>query len=200
MTQPEQAAGKTGARGEKLRATLTRKIGPVPIWVIGLFAFALAAFYFWRKQSSGSTSTTSGTDLNASGNTLADLYANAGPMPYYGGDTYVNVTVPTEIDQHKPHPPVATPGGGGGTHPPIGGGGGGYGNPHPGPPAPPPRQQTYSVRSGDSLNSIASQYHTTWQKLFQANQATITNAAKAHGVKTSFWNYIYPSEKLSIPG
>lgn len=62
--------------------------------------------------------------------------------------------------------------------------------------------RSYTVKQGDTLASIAKRFGTTWQKIYEANQAGIQSAAKSHGQ----WNpkdpghWIYGGQKLSIPG
>jgi hypothetical protein len=47
---------------------------------------------------------------------------------------------------------------------------------------------TYTVKSGDSLSTIAAKYGTSWQKLYEANKNIIKNP-----------NLIYPGQVLTIP-
>ncbi len=50
-------------------------------------------------------------------------------------------------------------------------------------------EQTYTVKSGDSLSKIATHYPgVTWQEIFEANKDQIKNA-----------NLIHPGQKLRIP-
>lgn len=52
-----------------------------------------------------------------------------------------------------------------------------------------PNQQTYTVKSGDSLSKIATQYpDLTWQEIFQANKDQISDP-----------DLIHPGQVLKIP-
>lgn len=52
-----------------------------------------------------------------------------------------------------------------------------------------PNQQTYTVKSGDSLSKIAGNYSgITWQEIFQANKDQISNP-----------DLIHPGQVLKIP-
>lgn len=52
-----------------------------------------------------------------------------------------------------------------------------------------PGQQTYTVKSGDSLSKIAGNYHgITWQEIFQANKDQISDP-----------DLIHPGQVLKIP-
>lgn len=59
----------------------------------------------------------------------------------------------------------------------------------PAPPAPTPTTQKYTVKSGDTLSSIALHFHTTWEKVYAANRSTIGSNP----------NTIYPGLVLTIP-
>lgn len=50
------------------------------------------------------------------------------------------------------------------------------------------QEEIYTVKGGDSLSKIASRYHTTWQKIFEANKDTIKNP-----------DLIHPGQKIRIP-
>ncbi len=61
-------------------------------------------------------------------------------------------------------------------------------------------QKTYVVKSGDTLNSIASKYHVDEPALYALNQSTIEATAHAHNMPSSdggWW--IFPGEILKIP-
>ncbi len=60
-----------------------------------------------------------------------------------------------------------------------------------------PTYKTYTVKSGDTLSSIAKKYGTTINKLYNANKTLIDKENKKRGVSTSkMW--VYPSQKLII--
>ena len=73
----------------------------------------------------------------------------------------------------------------------------------PPPPAgkpPPPKTTTYTVRSGDTLNLIASRYHVDEPALYSMNSGVIEATAKAHGFSSSdHGHWIFPGEVLKIP-
>lgn len=49
-------------------------------------------------------------------------------------------------------------------------------------------EEIYTIKGGDSLSKIASHFHTTWQKIFEANKDTIKNP-----------DLIHPGQKIRIP-
>lgn len=60
--------------------------------------------------------------------------------------------------------------------------------------------KTYTVRSGDTLNAIASRYHVDEPALYAMNQGTIEATAKSHGFSSSdTGHWIFPGEVLKIP-
>lgn len=73
----------------------------------------------------------------------------------------------------------------------------------PPPPAgkpPPPKTTTYTVRSGDTLNLIASRYHVDEPVLYSMNAGVIEATAKARGFSSSdHGHWIFPGEVLKIP-
>lgn len=56
-------------------------------------------------------------------------------------------------------------------------------------PTPKPKPVKYTVKSGDTLSSIAAHFHTTWSKLYAANRSKIGSNPNA----------IYPGQVLTIP-
>lgn len=58
----------------------------------------------------------------------------------------------------------------------------------------------YTVKNGDTLNSIANKYGTTWEDIYNANKYTIDSMAKANGATDNFQDYIYKGQQLYIPG
>lgn len=65
-------------------------------------------------------------------------------------------------------------------------------------PTPQPESEYYVVQKGDNLTKIARKYGTTWQKIYQMNKDLIDTQAKAHGIKSNFYNWIYPNQKLKV--
>lgn len=62
---------------------------------------------------------------------------------------------------------------------------------------PEPKEIKYTVKSGDTLSSVAAKYNTSYQKIYQDNKATIDNENKKRKVSTSkMW--IYPNQVLVI--
>jgi hypothetical protein len=155
-----------------IRAILTQKKGPFPVWVYALGAFGITYWFlmhqrskaaaggsgqggsnsqFSSSQSSKYTDPKTGAEINssysASGQGYGGAYGSpaqfvtsAGPMPYSGGDVYVNfpgqTTSPTPPPTHHPPPP-----------PP----------PQPGPPRDPDWGHWATVRQGDSVQSLTQQ-------------------------------------------
>jgi nucleoid-associated protein YgaU len=65
-----------------------------------------------------------------------------------------------------------------------------------------PKLQTYTVQPGDTLSGIASKLKIAggWQTLYNANKAVVDRTAQAHGFYQNDQNWIFPGEKLTIPG
>lgn len=145
----------------------TRKIGPLPMWAWMGIALALAiVYYLYKKHQSGSSSSTSSTQ-NSSMNTPGGVDASLVPQfvnQVYNQETppvAPNVTVNNTI-------PVQTPTGPDNDNPPPNTGNGG--TPPAKTPKPPgnrvptPHKVTYktiTVQPGQTLQSLAQQYHTT---------------------------------------
>jgi hypothetical protein len=107
--------------GSGLGATLSRKLGPMPVWMWFGIGVAVLAWYLIRKKSSSTstsstTSATSGTDLT-SAQAVANQFATAGLMPYQGGDVYINNTTGNEPPEITPPGPVPPPPGTVTSHP-----------------------------------------------------------------------------------
>ena len=61
---------------------------------------------------------------------------------------------------------------------------------------------TYTVKRGDTLLSIARAHDTTWRFLFALNEETIVNTAMAHGItkenREDYADFIYAGEVLRL--
>lgn len=72
-------------------------------------------------------------------------------------------------------------------------------------PKPPVKTSTYTVKSGDTLSSIASMESgkgnaTSWEDIYNANQGIIESTARAHNFSSSDdGHWIFPGEVLQIP-
>ncbi|MBR6114713.1 MAG: LysM peptidoglycan-binding domain-containing protein [Oscillospiraceae bacterium] len=64
------------------------------------------------------------------------------------------------------------------------------------------KSNTYTVKAGDTLTSIAKANGTTWRLLFTLNEETIVSTAKRHGIEVKnyddYANYIYAGEVLRL--
>lgn len=56
----------------------------------------------------------------------------------------------------------------------------------------------YVVKLGDTLATIAKAHKMTWRNLYKKNKKLIDECAKDRGVKSKFYNHIYPGQKLII--
>lgn len=144
----------------------TRKIGPLPMWAWMGIALALAiVYYLYKKHESGSSSSTSSSQ-NSSVNTPGGVDASLVPQfvnqvynqetPPVAPNVTVNNTVPSGTDNDN------TGGNGGGN---TGSGTPPAKTPKPtGNRVPPKTKTTYktiTVQPGQTLQSLAAQYHTT---------------------------------------
>jgi LysM repeat protein len=163
-------------------STLKQKMGPMPVWVWALLGTAtLALFLIRKKSSSTATDSTSSDQSNSdlgSASELANLFNVAGLMPYQGGDVYVNTTTTAQA------PPTKTTGG----------------VTVPAPKAPAP-SATYTVKSGDTMASIAKKYGFTAATLWKYNTfpgVRSPSAEAAMKVRQSD-NKLVPGETVVIP-
>lgn len=145
----------------------TRKVGPLPMWAWMGIALALAiVYYLYKKHESGSSSSTSSAQ-NSSMNTPGGVDASLVPQfvnqvynqetPPVAPNVTVNNTIPSQPsppDNDNNPPPNS---GNGGTPPAK--------TPKPtGTRVPPKTKTTYktiTVQPGQTLQSLAAQYHTT---------------------------------------
>lgn len=65
------------------------------------------------------------------------------------------------------------------------------------------KDQSYTVKSGDTLWAISKKFYKDplkWKKIYDANKSVIESVAKKHGLKSSSTgHWIFPSTKLKIP-
>ncbi len=173
MTQPQPQQAQPGNM-------LTRRVGPLPMWVWILIVAIVAFGVIWfmnRNKSSSATDSSSGS----------------GPTLYrYPGYDYGNVPVDSTGGSGSSTDPGA------GTSPPPASSGG----------TPPPAQSsvTYPIVSGDTLYGIAAKFGLPESTLYQTNTSTIEAAARSHGLQNSnggpnntpgWW--IFPGTVLTIP-
>lgn len=57
---------------------------------------------------------------------------------------------------------------------------------------------TYKVKPGDSLSTIAKVYKSTWQTIYQDNKKKIDDNAKAHGIKSKYYNFLSAGMELKV--
>lgn len=193
-------------------AQLKNKIGGVPVWVIALIGTGLLAVFLTRKKSSEKATETAASQANSnlgSASELANLFNVAGLMPYQGGDTYLNVTVPSNAPPPVPKPPVPkpptptpTP-----TPTPV---------PSPAPiPVPAPAQPSapkpfwdqnpfeYRVKSGDSWSAIAARFGMSVADLKAFNMGsgygTADRPASTIATLKQRGDTLYSNEEIDIP-
>jgi len=160
------AEPQSGGQGrESLLATLQKKVGPAPLWVWALLGvIALGLFLMHQKSKAKSTTDTQGGNPSNSTADLPDLTAAGYPMPYSGGDVFVNYPQQPTDHTHEGH---------GGTPLPV------INATQP--------TYTYTVQPGDTLYSIVKNWSstrgTTSESGIQANMNTIRgfNQAILHG-------------------
>lgn len=156
-----------------LADTLKEKKGPLPVWAwTGLFVVLLAGFMIYRNKKAAAAaaadSTSGGTGATDLGNTnLSALTPSAFPMPYQGGDVFVNVPNPGQ--------PGTGDGTGTGTGTGTGsgsGGGSGGGN------TPPPPSVKYPNQN-HKVGVVGQQYPGTLQDLVDRFYPNATPQQKA---------------------
>lgn len=139
--------------------------------ILLILAGAFVAYTFFIRRKSATTATA------AADPTAADPSSTPTDPPPASTPPPTVTPPPTPPPGHTP-PPVPPP-----VHTP---------------PPPPPASVTYTVKSGDTLSSIAAIYHTTWQALYDRNKSTIDSWAKARGEAAPYYNWIFPGEILHI--
>lgn len=199
-----------------MKELLSRDIGGLPAWAWGLIVLGggIGLFFFIRRQSGSSGSTSGALGQNSSSAAAPDMSQidpNTGipysiesqtnpatGLPAYYGGPGVDQSLPTNSPVPDPAPtPTPTP-----TPSPT---------PTPAPtptPTPSPVSPTYyTVVSGDTLSKIAPRFGVSTVALGQANSAILTSTAQQHGITGTSkygsypkaWDYIYPGERLVIP-
>lgn len=197
---PDQPTGGGRPTGPKASGSLlTRKLGPLPVWVYALLILVGAWVYakYRNKQQAASTSTdTSGTDTSApEGQAVAPQFVIENNMP---ATTIGSANQPVPSTP-PPQPPTVTPPGKG-TKPPTGGGK---------PPAKPPTKKPgssgkppikYRVVHGDTLTSIAQSHGVTEAELWAFNTDPKNRSASSIAtLKRRGQNTIFAGEEILIP-
>jgi LysM repeat protein len=142
----------------------TRKLGPLPMWAWMGIALAVAIVYYLYKKKTGSSNTSQNSAQNSSLNTPGGVDASLVPQfvnQVYNQETppvAPNVTVTNNLPPDNDTQPT-------GTQPPP------PPSHNPGNPKPPARRQpppskpvtykTITVQPGQTLQTLAAQYHTT---------------------------------------
>lgn len=192
MTQPQPRSGG-------LKAVLTRRLGPAPVWAyFVVLVIAVAVYLRWRASK---TAATAAASASSNVNSSPNLTSQPSTLVPYTSDVFVNIQQPGATGAAGPIGPA----GPSGTPGPVGAPGP-TGAPAPAPspvPVPPARKQsiTYPVASGDNLTAIARRYGVSEAALYAANKAQIEAVAKQHGFSSSQnGHWIWPREVLVIPG
>jgi LysM repeat protein len=158
---PESGGGGGGGN------VFTRKVGPLPMWGWMGIALLLAIGYYLIKKNKSNANAAPATNNSPGGvdsslvpQFVNQVYNQETPPP--APNVTVNNTVPTQPAPPPDNDHEHDDGGNGNTPPPAHGPGG---STHPGPkPAGPPRKVSYTrvtVQPGQTLQSLAAQYHTT---------------------------------------
>lgn len=179
---------------------LTRKAGPMPVWVWGLIGLAVAwAFAKYRDLKSAAAAAQQqpapGAAASSESQQVAPQFIIEENLPTVpvsiSGIPSAPVTQPT-----TPPLPVTTPPGTA-PKPPVA----------TKPAAPPPPKGTrkkpplhYIVHHGDTLGSIAARYGTNWQHLYQYNTTPgVRPADTIATLKQRGPNLLYAGETILIP-
>ena len=196
---------------------LTKSIGGLPAWAWALIVGGggIALFLFIRHQrGGGGASGALGQNSNASAPAIdtsqIDPYTGVpysiegatnpatGLPAYYGGP---GVDQGTQNPAQAPSPtPTPTPSPSPTPSPAPA--------PTPAPTPPPASHSYYTVAPGDTLSKIAPRVGVSTTALGQANNALLTSTAAQHGIGGTSrygnypraWDYLYPGQKLVIPG
>jgi LysM repeat protein len=156
-TAPERTPSRSSSSGGG--NVLTHKLGPLPTWVwIVIIGLAIIAWSWWKNKSASAASSAN----TAASSTPADQ------VPQFVNQTYTTVTPPSvSVTDTEPATPASPAG-----PPPVK-----VGPPSKEPPpyrAPAPQQppifnKPYTVKKGETLNSIAKQLGISRVDLAHAN-------------------------------
>ena len=185
-------------------ATLKQKMGGVPVWIWALVGTGLLAVMMTRKKKQQESTQTAANQTNSnlgSASELANLFNVAGLMPYQGGNTYLNVTVPSNAAAPPVTPPVPQPAP---ISPPV----------TPPPVAPSPvslapsipwdqHPYEYRVKGGDSWSKIASMFGMSVENLKAFNMGsgygTADRPASTIATLKARGNTLYRNEEIDVP-
>lgn len=148
------------------------EIKRIPPWGYALGAAALFVGYqFYKNQTSPAQTANMGDPSSTDSSGGSDS----------GGDSTTSPTPPSgpgPAQEPPPNPPN--------TKPPV--------------KPPPKKQETYTVRGGDTLNQIAERFKVGEPSLYSTNENVIESTARAHGFSSSDdGHWIFPGEVLTIP-
>jgi nucleoid-associated protein YgaU len=183
-TQANTPSGGSSPGGKK-QGLMT---GKYKWWVVGgLGLVAVLVFFFVSKSSSNSSGTPSGgVSTTAMDPSTQAALQSALQGQSAAGYAYQAATGPQGVQG------PAGPAGPAGAKGPAGpkGGTGAAGKPAPKPASGHPQTQYYTVRAGDSLSKIASQFHISggWQSLYSANRSAVGSNP----------NLIHPGLRLKV--
>lgn len=181
---------------------LTRKWGPVQVWVWGVGGLVVAWLIAkWQANKSGNASKTDATEADtadtAQSEQVAPQFIIENNMPAtpvgVGAPPTPSTPVPPTTTPPVVTPPSTTP------NPPA--------TTPPKPPAKPPAKPakpkaplTYTVKHGDTLSAIAKKYGTTWQALWTYNTTAGNRPADTiKTLKARGPNLLYAGEKILVP-
>jgi LysM repeat protein len=168
-----------------VRETLTRRIGPAPVW-LWFVVLVIGVVIFLRLRAAKAPTTKASSTVGDSPN-LTNQPSALIPWP---SDTFVNIQQPGATGPAGPAGP-AGPTTTTTTPPPV-----------TTTPPPPPRvtSATYTIKSGDTLTRIANSLHVSLSSLYNLNKATIEAVARQHGLASSgSGHWIWGGTKLVVP-
>lgn len=183
-----------------LGATLKQKYAGVPVYVWALLGTAaLALFLINRRNKQPKSDQAAANSVNSnlgSASALQNLFAEAFPMNYMGGDVYVNQVV----NPQPTTPPATTPPPPDKAKPPVGLPGG---IKRPATPIADSNPYVYRVKSGDSWSKIASMFGMSVADLKAFNMGTGYGAAgrpaSTIAILKQRGDTLYRNEEIDIP-
>lgn len=153
---------------------LTRRVGPLPIWIYAVIGILGLAWYLRAKAAKNAKTQGAAVDASALAAGATGTFPNAQPMNY-SSDIFVNLTQPGP--QGPPGPP--------------------------GTPPPQQTSITYVVQTGDTLFSIAQKTLGSgdrWPEILGANRSILDATARQRGMTSSDnGHWIFGGEALVIP-